>query len=349
MRLKLVTVLLTLGLSVVAMASARVAEAANDCRFRRTFQTWTLRGDCTTDETIVINAARLDGDGHTITARDPATPGVVFTGAIVRNGGDVLHVRDIRLTTDSLDDACHAGLDLLRGVLLDGASGSVTDSVIFNVKQGDSGCQEGHAIDVRNMGTSPRQSRVRIEGNRLSGYQKTGVLVIGDVDALVVDNVIDGGGPVGFIARNGIQIGFGADARVSDNRVTGNSYTGTSTVATGVLVVGGPLHGGAFTRGVQVRENVILASDVGVLLDNSEADGSASLRPTRNEVVGNFIRHDLVTNGIPYHAGVTVIGNRDRVVGNRIAGAAYDPATIPGATFEVDDSLAIDPRVFGNR
>jgi hypothetical protein len=296
--------------------------------------------------------ANLDGRGFTITARDP--PGDVFRGAIVRNGGPVLNVDQLRLTTDGLDDACDADDDRLNGILIEGASGSVTRSVVDGVKQGDSGCQEGNGIIVRNVdgGRFPFGApRVEIAGNTVTGYQKTGIVVDGDVNATVTGNVVDGGGPVDFIARNGIQIGLGARATVSRNRVVGNSYSGAfgGAVGAGVLVVGGPFNDAPFTVGTDIEDNVILGADVGVLLDNSEADGSSAHVRTGIDVRGNVIAHDQVTSGVPYSAGVLDFGNRDRIIDNAILGAAYDPATIPGATFEIDVRSAIDPIVRNNR
>jgi len=94
--------------------------------------------------------------------------------------------------------------------------------------------------------------------------------------------------------------------------------------------------------------NTILGADVGVALDNEEADGTAPAERTNNAVIANVIAHGEVTNGIPYSAGVLDIGNRDRIVGNRIVGAAYEPGTIPGATFQIDLRDAVDPVVRGN-
>jgi len=186
---------------------------------------------------------------------------------------------------------------------------------------------------------------VRVEGNVVAGYQKTGIVVSGAVRAEVIANRIEGGDPVGFIARNGIEMGFGASGSVRFNLVMGNSYTGADAVGAGVLVVGGPFYGAPFTVDVDVADNAILGADVGVFLDNLEADGSAAEIPTRVAVTGNFISHAVVTNGGPYSAGVLDIGNRDRILDNRIDGAAYLPATIPGSTFEVDVRFAIDPIV----
>src|SRR5205085_179499 len=76
---------------------------------------------------------------------------------------------------------------------------------IFNLNQGASGCQEGNAIEVRNFGTSPSTVRATIDGNKVTNYQKTGIVANGDVDATITDNTVAGGAPLSYIARNGIQ------------------------------------------------------------------------------------------------------------------------------------------------
>jgi nitrous oxidase accessory protein NosD len=189
-----------------------------------------LQADCTTDDTIwVQQGVTLDGNGHTITAVDPADGH--FTGAVVENAGTEASVTNLGVTTSGLADVCDSGDERLRGIMLDGASGAITDNRVFDVHQGDSGCQEGNAIEVRNApfdDTGESDVQVTVSGNEVSDYQKTGVLVNGSVDATVANNAIDGLGPVPYIAQNGVQIGFGATASVEDNTIADNYYTGNA-------------------------------------------------------------------------------------------------------------------------
>jgi hypothetical protein len=340
-----VVVIVALIMTSLATFEA-AAEASDDCSFTSNHGTLTLQASCTTDETLVIPVSRLDGQGFTITAVDP--PGGHFVGAVVRNGTAELNVSRLRVTAAGLSIMCDLPEDRLAGILLDGAGGTVAFSSVTALNQGDSGCQEGNAIVVRN--TDPgRPVNVRIEGNVVSGYQKTGILISGAVRAEVSGNLVDGGPPTASIARNGIEVSDGAGGAVRLNVIKGNSYTGTTAVGAGVLVVGGPSFGAPFTVDLDVTNNAITGADVGVYLDNAEADGAAAATPTRVDVTGNLIANAAVTNGIPYSAGVVDVGNRDRITNNRIEGAAYDPATIPGSTFDIDASLAIDPVVRHNR
>jgi hypothetical protein len=302
----------------------------------------TLNADCVTDHGIAVpNGYTLDGAGHTVKAVDPA--GDHFRGGVVRNGGASANVTNLKITTGALADICDAGDDRLRGILFDGASGSITNNEIFNLNQGASGCQEGNAIEVRNFGASPSTVRVTIDGNKVTNYQKTGVIANGDTDATVTDNIVTGGAPLSYIARNGIQVGFGATGMVKRNTVSGNSYTGPD-VSGGIIVVGGPGYGEAFCVNVQIQQNTVSDSDVAVFISQYEADFSAPATATNIKVVNNTLSNNAVTNGYIYQAGVSDVGNNDKIISNRISGAGYDPDTLPGQTFDVDADASFTNR-----
>ncbi len=200
-----------------------------------TAKTIRLRGDCATTHTLAIeDGYTLDGDGHSITAYDPASGH--FLGAIVANGGATASVTDVELTSYRLHDVCDGGGDRLRGILFDGASGSITDVRVHGVRQGLSGCQEGNAIEARNVDASAgTQMAVTISGNTVSDYQKNGITANGNVAATITGNTVTGDGQIDYIAQNGIQVGFGATALIRGNTVTGNWYTPESFVACGLL------------------------------------------------------------------------------------------------------------------
>lgn len=70
---------------------------------------------------------------------------------------------------------------------------------------GESGCQEGVAIEVRNAQDASRVVQVEVLRNHAVGYQKGGIVASGRVDVAVEGNVVEGGGPSAVIARNGIS------------------------------------------------------------------------------------------------------------------------------------------------
>ncbi|HKZ76220.1 MAG TPA: right-handed parallel beta-helix repeat-containing protein, partial [Actinomycetota bacterium] len=147
------------------------------------------------------------------------------------------HVTNLTVTTMDLADVCDAGTDRLRGILFDGASGSIMNSVVTDINQGASGCQEGNGIEVRNepFDTTGPDVAVTISGNTVTVYQKNGITANGSVVATITGNTVEGAGPVDYIAQNGIQVGFGATATLRGNMVTGNDYTPKDTIACGVL------------------------------------------------------------------------------------------------------------------
>lgn len=266
------------------------------------------------------------------------------------NGGASANVRNLTIKASGLADACDGGTDRLRGILFDGASGFITNNTVRDINQGASGCQEGNGIEVRNFGTSPTRISVTISGNTVTNYQKTGIVANGDVDANITDNVVRGAGAINYIAQNGIQVGFGASAQVMRNVVSDNSYTGTSTADGGILVVGGPGYGGAFCVNSQIVKNTLVNNDVGVFVSQYEADFSAPATQTNIKVVNNTISNSAKTNGI-YQAGVSDVGNNDKIITNRISGAGYDAANPCGCLFAVDADVSFTnrPKVHANK
>jgi parallel beta-helix repeat protein len=329
------------------------ATAANNCTFVTKNNVITLQADCSTDASLAAtDGMTLNLGGHTVTAHDPA--GDHFRGGVVQQYGGTANVTNGTITTSGLAEVCDGGADRLRGVLFDGASGSITNLQVLNINQNQgpvlSGCQEGNAIEARNFGGSPSTINVTIDGNTISGYQKTGIVVNGDAAGVVTNNTITGDGPQAFIAQNGIQIGFGATAQVKRNTVTGNSYTGnTGDASGGVLVVAGPFYGSGYSVSDQIDGNTLIGNDIGVWLSQIDAFGNPPATPTSAKVTNNTISNSAVTNGIPYQAGVLDQGNNDKIVGNSISGAGYDPANPCGCTFAVDVTATNRPKVHSNK
>jgi hypothetical protein len=229
--------------------------STGSCVFGLSGSVITLLDNCTTDQTILIpDGMTLNGNGHSITAVDPT--GGHFVGAVVANGYANASVTNLTVTTSHLSDICDAGPDRLRGIMLDGASGSITNNTVVGIKQGASGCQEGNAIDVRNAPfdtTSGPVKAVTISGNTIRDYQKTGIVANGHVVATIANNTVTGAGPVNYIAQNGIQVGFGGSATIKGNSVSGNWYTPASDLACGILLFE--------ANGVKASSNTLFANE----------------------------------------------------------------------------------------
>ncbi|QDE66969.1 hypothetical protein BHS07_07960 [Myxococcus xanthus] len=296
----------------------------------------TLAGNCATYSTLLIpDGYVLDGAGHFVIALDP--PGDRFKGAIARNCGGSAFYMNLRLMLIELADVCDTGDDALVGIRFDNATGSVINTQIFNIRQGDGtgGCQEGIGIMIRNQDPLSPTQHVGVQNNILLGYQKAGVVAIGDVVVDITNNRLVGSGPIGNVAQSGIQVGLGATGHIVNNNISGHSYTGEG-VASGILVYGGPLYGGPLSSDVHIQGNQLFNNDIGVYLSQGNEDQSPPAVQTSIQVVDNLIHFDGVTNGYVYQAGISDLGTANVIHSNIITGAGYDPATLPGSTFAVD-------------
>lgn len=314
---------LTIGVAVCATYTllGTPTQATTTCTFTDDVGTMTrfLDGDCTTDETLFVpDGWTLDGQGHTITAEDP--PGDHFRGAVVQNAGSEAHVTNLGVTASALDNVCDDGDDRLRGIMFDGASGSIIGNDVEGINQGQSGCQEGNGIEVRNApfdGTHPDTQVVDISHNLVDMYQKTGIIANGDVDVGITNNFVGSARLEDFIAANSVQAGFGAFAAVNNNEIIGNEWDGASSfAATAVLIFS--------AEDVNVNNNVIrgdggeIATDVGVL---------ALFSATVN-VMNNDISRDAEQAGEKddFGVGVWFFDNdgKSKVVRNRFNGWLID-------------------------
>lgn len=290
-----------------------------DCTFTPTGSTWRLDDDCTTDATIwVPDGITLDCKGKTITAVDPA--GGHFTGAIIQNAGSYAEVTKCTVTTSNLANVCDGGADRLRGIMFDGASGSITHNTVLNINQGASGCQEGNGIEVRNApfdGTHPNTQTVDVAHNTVNDYQKTGIVANGDVSVSVNNNRLSDSATQDDLAANTIQLGFGALGTVELNNLEGNQWKGTSNfAATAFLIFDADV--------VAVNKNHVTGnSDIGLY---AFTDG------------GSFDKNHLTDEGADhpnsdYDIGIGDYGSGNTFTNNKVRGfdTPFDPDPLPGS------------------
>ena len=294
--------------SIISILAANplVVYSTTDCTFTVSGTMMTLDGDCTTDETILIpDGMTLDGDNHTITAVDPT--GGHFTGAIIQNDGTTASVKNVVLTTDSLANVCDAGSDRLRGIMFEGASGSITHNEVLELNQGASGCQEGNAIEVRNApfdGTHPDTQTVEVAHNTLTDWQKTGIVANGDVDVNIHHNTVEASATQDNLAPNGVELGFGAIGTVTHNHVDGNQWKGTSNFAgTAILIF-------SASDATVTQNNIRGNSDVGILVvgDNGEYDNNKVFDEGSDDVNSCC------------DVGIWIFGDDNNVTNNKVKG-----------------------------
>jgi hypothetical protein len=228
---------------------------------------------------------------------------VQLFGVLVISGGSVTMANDQVLNATYVDPSlmgCQSGLGVLIGR-------TYWPDQSFNFPQENF---VGHAT---------------ISGTTVSGYAKNGITVDGSGStADLRGNTVTGAGRVNTVAQNGIQMSRGADGQIRDNTVTGNAYTGTgNATSTGIVLFGGC--GDALVTGVQVMGNTLVNDDIGIQLDN-ETDACDLTPPsamTNIKVVNNTLSNDAFTNLYPYQAGISDVGNNDKIINNTISGAGY--------------------------
>ena len=288
-------------------------------------------------------------------------PTGTVSGAVNASGCDIGIYYDAAGSGGTVKDAQIYG-SLYYGVFVNGDAGPVSVDVLSSWIHtiGDlplNGNQRGVGIYYRAyfLGGS---ATGKLSGNIIETYQKGGVVVNGvGSNVIVSNNIVNGLGPVNFIAQNGIQFGYGSSGSAMKNTVTGHSYTGTSTVSGGIVVVGGPGYGTcpdgnpcAFTVGIQVVQNKVINNDVGVFLTNIDESGGAPADQTNVKVVNNIISDEAITNGYCYQAGVSDVGNNDKIINNAISGLGYGPSdTCYAVHIDADVSFTNRPKVHANK
>lgn len=238
------------------------------------------------------------------------------------------------------------------GIVNNGAYVSIWSSTISDIGETPfNGSQHGIGIYF----VSGSAARGWIQGNTVWNYQKGGIAIAGPyAKAFILHNTVVGLGPVPFIAQNGIQAGYGADAKILGNFVSGNSYTGSSTYSAGILLVGGSCYfDEAPQTNTEVQQNTVVNNDVGIAFSNlggvyPNCPGPVTT-PTRNTAFGNKSINNAINNDI-YQAGISVAGSRDTIKRNYVCGTGYpDPATTTQPyLYAIDVDWALNAKVKHN-
>jgi hypothetical protein len=287
-------------------------------------------------------------------------PGDVIGGNVNATGCDIgiyYSGTDAKVQNTAVYGALHYGV-MVHGDTTT-TNVDVLNSNIHTI--GDSplnGNQRGVGIYYRAF-LSTGSATGRVSGNHLSGYQKGGIVVNGPgSNVQVQQNEVHGQGPVGYIAQNGIQFGYGSSGSAMKNIVSGHAYTGSSTVSGGIVVVGGAGYGTcpdgnpcSYTTGIQIVQNTLTGNDIGIFLTNLRADFGPPDDATNIKAVNNTISNPALTNNYVYQAGVSDVGNNDKIINNTISGAGYSSSSYPGLAFSVDADVSFTnrPKVHANK
>ena len=195
------------------------------------------------------------------------------------------------------------------GVYVDSdASATIRDNRITDIRP--LAALGGDQIGIGILAES--ESEVKIFKNTIEKYQKGGIVIFDKGSfADVSQNTITGSGPTTVIAQNGVQVNYGASAKIFQNRITDNSYAvpdvGTNVTDAAGIIVGGPIYPGDFdirAGAVSVSQNELFRNEVGVLAENQTAPLSISHNDIRNSdkdgialygVVGAEVSHNKVS------------------------------------------------------
>ena len=177
-------------------------------------------------------------DGIDLTARQI---GGIVTGTTIDASGCNIGVYYGPGTTGSVTNANISGANYY-GVVVNAAAVNVTTTIIHDIGETPlNGSQHGVGVlytTINQAGTSTGTAATgTLSGNTITKYQKNGVVVSGTGAAVTVQgNTVTGEGPISYIAQNGIQISFGATARVFGNIVTANDYLPAKVTGCGLLI-----------------------------------------------------------------------------------------------------------------
>ncbi len=219
--------------------------------------------------------------------------------------------------------ACDPAMPQLVGVFFRNAGGTVRDSEIVNVALDDlhTACDRGIAVLIQGDGAT--SSHVSLRSNQLTEYQRAGVVANGN--GINVD--IRGNQVVGAVkfdlTQNGIQIGYGARARVVRNDVRKNAVPLDSAgcafdggelffQADGGLIARNTFTGNAAGIAVMGSHNRIVRNTLDGILDGIAYgfDGIAVFGDA------NLLQHNVVRN--MSEVGIRAAGVGNRIVRNRV-------------------------------
>jgi hypothetical protein len=224
----------------------------------------------TYDEQVKVTTPNLNidgaGAGSTIIKPSVALPNSssLFSGAaiysiVVVDGVTGVTVQD--MTIDGADAAAPLACNTYVGIFYRAASGTVSHTRVTNIFfPAWSGCQGYLGIFVQSGNGGPRlNSDVIIDHNTVDNYGKNGITANeAGTSVTITNNTVTGRGAVIDNAQNGVQLGFGAHGKVTDNNISGHNYTPASYVACGILATNG---GGAIG---QTKSNTLIANEQNV-------------------------------------------------------------------------------------
>lgn len=167
-------------------------------------QTQRLLADCVTDETIFVsNGWTFDGDGHTVSARDPA--GGRLQGAVLIVGEGAGDIHDVVIDGSGLEAPCLVdnGATLLNGIVFMNSTG------------------EARRVTVRSIARAfPIDQAQSADGESQRKSCGTGIAIVGESVATVAASTISDLGYAGILVEGGsATVASTIVARVEDTGI----------------------------------------------------------------------------------------------------------------------------------
>ncbi|MFZ0479983.1 MAG: hypothetical protein WAL71_12610 [Terriglobales bacterium] len=248
---------------------------------------------------------------------------------------DAASVTISNLTVDGSGNGLSGCGTDIQGIYFQNSTGTISNNAVRNqiLTGSDLGCQDGLAINVESNGGTPA---VTIKDNSVRNYQKNGITASGlgsgapGPKVTVTGNTVIGIGATPAIAQNGIQIGFGATAKVTDNYVADDVYTGGYWASSGILIYA--------SAGVTASSNTAESAQYSITTDSDPtygvADGATissnhigggddaiDLCSNNNSATSNTVygsTQDGIHSDDTCSSGAVVSGNNNTITGNTI-------------------------------
>jgi hypothetical protein len=185
------------------------------------------------------------GAGSTIIQPSTVTANTssLFSGSpiaaiVLVDGATGVTVED--LTVDGSTAAPNGCAPTYVGIFYRAGSGVISDTHVTNIfNPAVPGCQGFLGIFVQSGNGGPNlNANVVIDSNTVDNYGKNGITANeAGTSVTITNNTVTGRGPIADNAQNGVQLGFGAHGKVTNNTISDNNYTPESFVACGMLAV----------------------------------------------------------------------------------------------------------------
>jgi parallel beta-helix repeat protein len=214
-------------------------------------------------------------------------------------------------------------LTTMEGIYFQNTYGTISNNTVRNQYQTDytdyGGCQNGLAINVESLTAS---SVVTVSNNSVRSYQKNGITATGAAtgagsagpDVTISGNRIVGlaatalNWPLSGAAENGVQVGFGANGKVTGNTVNDNIwgqdvFGDTGDAASGILIYASP--------NIMVTSNYVGSAQFGIVPVSDPNYGPAD----NTTITGNNL------SGTQLYDAIDVCSNGNTVKSNLIYGS----------------------------